>query len=128
MRIATTTQDLADLAWSPDSSCFVVWDTLLTYKLLIYSSSGHCLASFSAYQDALGIRTVQWSSDGRMLAVGSYDQVCRSLLTVTPAYTRDRIAASRSVLRLECIHLPLGVAMVITLSRAKQVPGSYSQS
>lgn len=75
MRIAATTQDLADLAWSPDGSCFAVWDILLTYKLLIYSSSGHCLASYSAYQDALGIRTVQWSPDGQMLAVGSYDQV-----------------------------------------------------
>ena len=85
MRIATTTQDLADLAWSPDSSCFVVWDTLLTYKLLIYSAAGHCLASFSAYQDALGIRTVQWSPDGRMLAVGSYDQVRGSSLELIGA-------------------------------------------
>lgn len=77
MRIATTTQDLADLAWSPNSTCFVVWDILLTYKLLIYSAAGHCLASFSAYQDALGIRTVQWSPDGSMIAVGSYDQVSK---------------------------------------------------
>ena len=75
MRIATTTQDLADLSWSPDGSCFVVWDIILTYKLLIYSSNGHCLASYSAYQDALGIRTVQWSPDGQLLAIGSYDQV-----------------------------------------------------
>lgn len=74
-RIAITTADLADLAWSPDSSRFVVWDTLLTYKLAIYTAEGHCLASYSPYQDALGIRTVQWSPDGQRLAVGSYDQV-----------------------------------------------------
>lgn len=75
MRIATTTQDLADLSWSPNSKCFVVWDILLTYKLLVYDSAGRCLASYSAYKDALGIRTIQWSPDGSLLAVGSYDQV-----------------------------------------------------
>lgn len=74
MRVATTTQDLADLSWSPNSSYFVVWDILLTYKLLIYSAEGQFLASYSAYQDALGIRSVQWSPDGQHLAVGSYDQ------------------------------------------------------
>ena len=73
-RIAITTQDLADLAWSPDSSCFVVWDTMLTYKLLVYSSEGLCLASFSAYQDALGIRSLRFSPNGQMLAIGSFDQ------------------------------------------------------
>ena len=64
MRIATTTQDLADLAWSPDGSCFVVWDTPLAYKLLVYSAKGHCLSAYSAYQDALGIRSVAWSPSG----------------------------------------------------------------
>ena len=82
MRIATTTQDLADLAWSPTSACFVVWDILLTYKLLIYDASGRCLASYSAYQDALGIRTIQWSPDGHLLAIGSYDQVSGSLSAI----------------------------------------------
>jgi len=75
MRIATTTQDLSDLAWSPNGTCFVVWDTPLTYKLLVYSSKGHCLSSYCAYQDALGIRSVAWSPSGQMLAIGSYDQV-----------------------------------------------------
>lgn len=74
-RVAVPTQDLADLAWAPDSRCFAVWDTLLTYKLLIYSSEGIRLATYSAYQDALGIRTVQWSPNGNLLAVGSHDQV-----------------------------------------------------
>jgi hypothetical protein len=84
MRIATTTQDLADLSWSPNGSCFVVWDTPLTYKLLVYSCKGHCLSSYSAYQDALGIRTVQWSPNGQMLAIGSYDQVLQNLLNPHP--------------------------------------------
>ena len=74
-RVAVPTQDLADLAWAPDSRSFAVWDTLLTYKLLIYSSEGKRLATYSAYQDALGIRAVQWSPCGQMLAVGSHDQV-----------------------------------------------------
>ena len=80
VRLAITTQDLADLSWSPDSSCFVVWDTLLSYKLSVYSSDGLCLASYSAYQDALGIKTVQWCPTGQLLAVGSFDQVSIALM------------------------------------------------
>lgn len=74
-RIAVTTMDLADLAWSPDGSSFVAWDSCLAYKLLVYSAEGHCLASYSAYNEALGIRGVSWSPSDQLLAIGSYDQV-----------------------------------------------------
>ena len=70
------TTDLEDLAWSPDCACLVVWDTCLTYKLVVHSPEGEMLTSYSAYADALGIKAVQWSPSGQMLAVGSFDQAC----------------------------------------------------
>ena len=35
--------------------------------------------SYSAYDDALGIKTVRWSPTGQLLAVGSFDQKLRVL-------------------------------------------------
>jgi WD40 repeat protein len=69
------TSDAADLAWSPDGTCFAVWESSLEYRVLVYAVDGSCLADYSAYSNALGIKTVAWSPTGQMLAVGSYDQV-----------------------------------------------------
>ena len=70
------TSDLEDLAWSPDCACLVAWDNCLTYKLVVHSPDGEMLTAYSAYADALGIKAVQWSPSGQMLAVGSFDQAC----------------------------------------------------
>ena len=75
IRIALNTSDMEDLAWSPTGSCFVVWDTPLAYYLRIYSVTGQCLAAFSAYQDALGIKSISWAPGGQRIAIGSYDEV-----------------------------------------------------
>lgn len=74
--VAPSTTDLADLAWSPDGSCFVVWDSPLAYKMVVHAPDGSCLAEYSAYSDALGIKSLQWSPSGQMLCLGSYDQAC----------------------------------------------------
>ena len=72
------TSDLEDLAWSPDGACLVAWDTCLTYKLVVHSAQGEMLTAYSAYADALGIKALQWSPSGQMLAVGSFDQACHN--------------------------------------------------
>lgn len=74
-RFQVSTMDAADISWSPDGTCLAVWDSLLTYKVLVYNTEGACQGSYSAYNDALGVRTVTWSPGGDVLAVGSYDQV-----------------------------------------------------
>lgn len=43
---------------------------------------GH-LASYSAYQQALGVRVVSWAPSGQFIAVGSYDQKVRLLNNLT---------------------------------------------
>ena len=83
-RASLPTSDAADLVWSPDRTCLAVWESVLEYRVLVYAVDGSCLADYSAYGNALGIKTVAWSPTGQMLAIGSYDQVCVRL-TAPPA-------------------------------------------
>lgn len=77
------TQDLAGLQWSPDGCALAVWDCVLDYKVLMYSMDGRCLASYSAYEHALGVRTVTWAPSSQFLAIGSYDEKLRVLNHLT---------------------------------------------
>lgn len=52
-------------------------------QVLIYSPDGRCLFKYSAYDNALGIKTVSWSPCGQFLGVGSYDQTLRALNHLT---------------------------------------------
>ena len=77
------THDLAGLRWAPDGSVLAVWDSVLDYKVLMYSMNGRCLATYSAYEHALGVKTVTWAPSGQFLAVGSFDEKLRVLNHLT---------------------------------------------
>ncbi|KAG0454083.1 hypothetical protein HPP92_025387 [Vanilla planifolia] len=80
---AIDTIDCAGVEWSPDDSALVTWDSLLEYKVLIYSPDGRCLFKYQAYESGLGVKTVTWSPCGQFLGVGSYDQTLRVLNHLT---------------------------------------------
>ncbi|PKA61140.1 hypothetical protein AXF42_Ash006036 [Apostasia shenzhenica] len=80
---AVDTIDSAGVEWSPDDSALVTWDSLLDYKVLIYSPDGRCLFKYQAYESGLGVKTVTWSPCGQFLAVGSYDQTLRAINHMT---------------------------------------------
>ena len=44
------------------------------YKILLYSVDGRCLAKYSAYENALGVKSIAWSPTSQFLAIGSYDE------------------------------------------------------
>ncbi|KAI8472330.1 MAG: WD40-repeat-containing domain protein [Monoraphidium minutum] len=83
-RFQVDTLDAADLAWSPDGSKIAIWDSPLAYKVAVHSpEDGGLLGSYSAYDDALGVKSAAWGPGGGVLALGSYDQVARALNPVT---------------------------------------------
>lgn len=77
------TKDLAGIEWCPNEHLICAWDSLLDYKILLYTIEGQCLGSYEAYKSALGIKTVNWSPTGQFVAVGSYDQQVRILYQLT---------------------------------------------
>ena len=81
------TKDLAGLKWSPNCNMFCVWESCVTYNVLVYGMDGHCIASYSAFKEmsqfGLGIKSVSWSPTGQFLAVGSYDEKLRLLNHIT---------------------------------------------
>ncbi|XP_035697911.1 WD repeat-containing protein WRAP73-like isoform X1 [Branchiostoma floridae] len=79
----TDTKDLAGLEWAPNGRALAVWDSILDYKLLLYSLDGRCLSTYSAYEWALGIKCVSWSPSSQFLAVGSFDEKVRLLNHLT---------------------------------------------
>ncbi|XP_069120373.1 WD repeat-containing protein WRAP73-like [Argopecten irradians] len=79
----TDTDDLSGLEWSPDGMVLGVWESPLSYKILLYSVDGRCLAKYSAYDNSLGIKNVAWSPTSQFLAIGSYDEKVRILNHIT---------------------------------------------
>jgi len=77
------TKDLAGIAWSPTEYTICAWDSLLNYKVLLYSLDGQCIGTYTAYEGALAIKTVCWSPMGQFLAIGSYDQRVRIMNHLT---------------------------------------------
>ncbi|XP_065842538.1 WD repeat-containing protein WRAP73-like [Oscarella lobularis] len=77
------TSDMSGIRWSPDGHFLCVWESLLEYGVYIYSIDGRRVAYFSAYQYALGIKSIGWSPSSQFLAVGSYDQKIRLLNNIT---------------------------------------------
>ena len=51
----------------------------MEYKMIIYYPDGRLVASYSAYDFGLGIKSVCWSPSSQFLVIGSYDQKARFL-------------------------------------------------
>ena len=88
---------MAGMSWSSSGHILCVWDSVLDvslvityqnlvinliqntsfsqYKVLLYSLDGRPLMSYSAYDNALGVKSVVWSPSSQFLSIGSYDQM-----------------------------------------------------
>lgn len=77
------TDDMEGLMWSPDGTTLCVWESCLAYRVLLFSLDGRCLATYSAYDLALGVKSVIWSPTSQFLAIGSYDEKLRLLNHLT---------------------------------------------
>ncbi len=79
--------------------CGVVWRAMDQYNILVYTADGRKLARFSAYDHALGIKTVAFSPASQFLSVGSYDEAVR-------LFNHVRAAAGCVLLPAACCLLP----------------------
>ncbi|CEI95195.1 hypothetical protein RMCBS344292_09389 [Rhizopus microsporus] len=77
------TVDLDNMKWSPDSSCIAIWDNCLYHTLSVYRPDGYLCTTYSGYEHGLGIKTVNWSQDRKLLAIGNYDQTIHLLSTMS---------------------------------------------
>mmetsp|Transcript_30164 Transcript_30164/g.39737 ORF Transcript_30164/g.39737 Transcript_30164/m.39737 type:complete len:508 (-) Transcript_30164:107-1630(-) len=77
------TLDVESISFSPNNSSIIAFDTELHYLFQVYSLDGTLLASYKAYDDALGIRVSSVSPSGYFVAVGSYDQSTRLISPLT---------------------------------------------
>ena len=79
LEFPTNTMDLADIKYSPDGSAIAVIDTELNYTIHLFSPDGTKLAKYSAYENALGIKSFAFSPRSGNIAIGSYDESVRIL-------------------------------------------------
>jgi WD40 repeat protein len=75
--------DLCDLMWSPNNNFIVAWDSCLNYKLIPICPLMGPITFIQPYESALGIKTVCFSNDSSILAVGSFDEKIRLFNALT---------------------------------------------
>ena len=76
-------QDVAGLAWSPDSELFALWDGLQQCRVAVYDLTGRRLAELKLPGPSLGVSSVHWSPSGQLLAATAFDDKVHLVSGVT---------------------------------------------
>ena len=71
------------------------------YKILLYTADGRCIDKFTAYNMALGIKSVAWSPTSQFLAIGSYDQKVMCIYIYIYIYIYKKIKIISLLLNIE---------------------------
>eukprot|EP01080_Neovahlkampfia_damariscottae_P011672 gene11672-4908_t len=79
-----STIDIADLKWSPNSLYLCISDSVLEYKIQIYSLDGTFIKEYSPSNDnLLGVKKFTWEPKGKYIAIGSHDSKIRLMKNKT---------------------------------------------
>ncbi|KAI8383073.1 hypothetical protein BD560DRAFT_364711 [Blakeslea trispora] len=82
-RFEAETVDLENLKWSPNSMFIAVWDNCIYHRVLVYRQDGQLYKSYSGYDFGLGVKSVNWSPNSPMMAIGNYDETIHLLSTLS---------------------------------------------
>ncbi|KAG2210736.1 hypothetical protein INT46_008558 [Mucor plumbeus] len=82
-RFELDTVDVDNMKWSPDNMYIAVWDNRLYHKLLVYRQDGLLIKSYSGYEYGLGIKSVHWSPNNQIIAMGNFDDTIHILSTLS---------------------------------------------
>lgn len=72
-------KDIAGIHWSPNGKELAVWDGILGCRVALVSPAGYELGFWEDADSELGIKTIDFSPDGTLLALGGYDETLRVL-------------------------------------------------
>lgn len=97
-------------------STIAVRDSHLSYRVLLYSVNGSLLGKYEAYEHALGLKSMAWSSSGQFLALGSFDNHLRILshLNWKPIaeFDHESLAVTKSRLNKTAVRMALSCECV----------------
>ncbi|RVD87520.1 uncharacterized protein DFL_001750 [Arthrobotrys flagrans] len=72
--IELPTIDAQALKWSPNGRWIAILESASAgYRVLLYTANGHMFRTHEQPCVGLGLRTLEWSSDGDFLVLGGYD-------------------------------------------------------
>lgn len=112
---ASETVDAQGLAWSPDGRWLIVWDSPAHgHKVVFYTSDGHVFKTWSGpanpapedrdYALGSGVRSIQFSTDARHLAIGDFSRSV-SILSMTSVTETMRLRHPRTLVPRETLQV-----------------------
>ncbi|KAK2813838.1 hypothetical protein FQN50_000239 [Emmonsiellopsis sp. PD_5] len=85
--VALGTADAQGLKWSPNGAWIAVWDSASAVtKVAIYTADGQHYRTYSgaANDTNLGVKTIEWSPDSSLLAIGKHNGTVDLINSNTP--------------------------------------------
>lgn len=65
--------DAVEVKWAPNDGHIIVIDNCINYRLIAFNHLIGQRFRYEPYNFALGIKSVKFSSDSQLLAIGSFD-------------------------------------------------------
>ncbi|EPB83563.1 hypothetical protein HMPREF1544_09665 [Mucor circinelloides 1006PhL] len=75
--------DVENIKWSPNNMYIIAWDNCLYHKASVYRQDGFLVKSYSGYEYGLGIKSVHWSPNSLVIALGNFDDTIHLLSTLS---------------------------------------------
>ena len=76
--VVLPTTDAQGIKWSPDGRWLLIWEAAsLGYKIYVYTADGNLYRAYGGRdvgdgENVLGVKSVEWSPKGDILAIGDY--------------------------------------------------------